>query len=153
MTASVSSTCTNFVLMKKSVYIPILTFLGTPYNSLSCETRTISYSDESPTRTIQNSKDTVSSSVNLKYHDAPVEIPHLPPSSDSDGRTLSSGPSRIGSIDEVPIALEGNQSKMSHPTRTLYYPNLEKCVSLEADLQVNLLIVLFISFQDFSIIF
>lgn len=138
MTASVVSTRTNFVLMKMSVYNPVLTCLGTPYNSLSCETRTTSYSDDSQTRTVQNPKDTVSSSVNLKYHDAPVEIPHLPPSNDSDGRTLSSGPSRIGSIDEVPFTLEGNQSKMSHPTRTLYYPNLEKCVSLEADLQVNL---------------
>lgn len=37
-------------------------------------------------------------------------------------------------------SFDANQ-KITHPTRTLYYPSLDKCSSLESDLQVQILIM------------
>lgn len=50
----------------------------------------------------------------------------IPSSRDDDGGSLTN--------------LDCASSKMSHPSRTLYYPSLEKCVTLESDLQVNTLL-------------
>lgn len=76
-----------------------------------------------------------------KYHHAPVEIPHLPAADDSADSPVSSLNSmNRESIDESVSNYDFSSSsgKISHPTRTLYYPSLDKCTSLESDLQVQL---------------
>lgn len=41
-------------------------------------------------------------------------------------------------VEEMSFDLDSPLHK-SHPTRTLFYPSLDKCLSLEADLQVILI--------------
>ena len=78
------------------------------------------------------------SPLHLKYHNASVEIPNLPSSDDCGTTYIDSTPTGHDSIDEPSPNLDSSPHKISHPTRTLYYPSLEKCVTLEADLQVLL---------------
>lgn len=82
------------------------------------------------------SKDQESSSMSSKTHSTPTES-YLPSCSDAEG-PRSSGISDHDSFDETPTAMNISNiaSKVvSHPSRTLYYPSLDKCVTLETDLQ------------------
>jgi len=91
---------------------------------------------------ILEKKDNIKPSESLKYHNAPVEIPNLP-SSPAENQSTGLDAEATDDINETregPIAVNFDGSagyKIAHPTRTLYYPNLEKCLSLESDLQVN----------------
>jgi hypothetical protein len=79
----------------------------------------------------------------LKYHNAPVEIPNLlsPAPVENQSQPIGSDVIQATDANEThagPVNFDGCSGyKIAHPTRTLYYPNLEKCLSLESDLQVD----------------
>ena len=78
-------------------------------------------------------------SSSLKYHNAPVEIANLPLSYTDDHQSQQQSSLDVqgaADVDETPCFDANLGYKTSHPTRTLYYPTLEKCLSLESDLQV-----------------
>ena len=93
---------------------------------------------------IPEKKDNIKPSESLKYHNAPVEIPNLP-SSHAENQSSGLDAEATDDINETragPTAINFDGSagyKIAHPTRTLYYPNLDKCLSLESDLQVNVI--------------
>lgn len=86
-------------------------------------------------------KENLEPSESFKYHNAPVEIPNLSSApienqsqpSGSDAQATDANETHAG-----PINFDGSLGyKIAHPTRTIYYPNFEKCLSLESDLQVK----------------
>jgi hypothetical protein len=88
---------------------------------------------------LEFSKDAEHSTLPMKYHNTQVEAPSLPSLNDPE-KAVSSSICRQDSFDETPTTtnLDNITSKVvSHPSRTLYYPSLDKCVTLETDLQVN----------------
>lgn len=101
---------------------------GTPYVS--------SVSEASPNekQQLELSKDPEHSTLPMKNHNTQIEIPSL---TDKE-RVITCGISHQDSFNETSTSTNyDNISKVvSHPSRTLYYPSLDKCVTLEADLQV-----------------
>lgn len=84
---------------------------------------------------LELSKDPEHSTLPMKNHNTQIEIPSL---SDKE-RAISCDISHQDSFNETSTSINYDNiiSKVvSHPSRTLYYPSLDKCVTLEADLQV-----------------
>lgn len=117
--------------MSKNLTYLFALWKGTPY--------VMSAVEHSPKEKQQPvlSKDQENSSMSSKTHSTPTES-YLPSCSDAEG-PRSSSISDHDSFDETPTAMNISNiaSKVvSHPSRTLYYPSLDKCVTLETDLQV-----------------
>ena len=119
---------------------------GTPYVPTNCDVPTTEVETDANSKSKSLLSETANTEINhqsplhLKYHHTNVEIPQLPtPSGDAQSANKSIGSTSTGrdSIDEVAPNSDSPLNKLSHPTRTLYYPSLDKCMSLEADLQVN----------------
>ena len=118
---------------------------GTPYNGSATDSNQQQSSvEDSGQPSADDPSKTTGLQTNLKYHNAPVVLTNLPSTNDSDGLPSHSSedrPSSISrniSIEESSAGIDATQ-KISHPTRTLYYPSLDKCSSLESDLQVLIL--------------
>jgi len=117
---------------------------GTPYVPTNCDVPTTEVETDANSKSKSLLSETANTEINhqsplhLKYHHTNVEIPQLPtPSGDAQSANKSIGSTSTGrdSIDEVAPNSDSPLNKLSHPTRTLYYPSLDKCMSLEADLQ------------------
>ena len=102
---------------------------GTPYISSNSETFSANLSDEKHQLDLKDPEHSPSRTQNIHNETC------LPSGNNSDKPASCEGSSR-DSIDEAPSGLDPIASKVPHPSRTLYYPSLDKCVTLEADLQV-----------------
>lgn len=96
-----------------------------------------SVSEASPNekQQLELSKDPEHSTLPMKNHNTQTEIPSL---TDKE-RAITCDTSHQDSFNETSTSTNCDNiiSKVvSHPSRTLYYPSLDKCVTLEADLQV-----------------
>ena len=117
--------------------------IGTPYSSCTPDTPSSNGSADETSLQAELSLQDSPPSPNLRYHSAPVELPAggvlAAAGDDVETRSTSITILSRDSIDESAsnYSFEPNvNSKGSHPARTLYYPSLDKCTSLEADLQV-----------------
>lgn len=119
------------------LYFSLKHMLGTPYNASCAGDNPTSYPAEKSCSSLTDStKETVQSATSFRYHDAPVEMGSLLSVADqtTPSNSVLTGGTAVG---ETASSVDGNRSMISHPTRTLYYPVLEKCVSLESDIQVS----------------
>jgi len=127
---------------------------GTPYVS---EENATTDDGAGNTKAKPQYSETVSKEINhqsplhLKYHQTTVDIPKLPSVMSQDGveeveidmeSPKSESPQLAQAqvivspdgVEEMTFEMDSPQHK-SHPTRTLFYPSLDKCLSLETDLQ------------------